>query len=157
MQEKDILLDLLGGTKHSINCYTNAIMEGSNQQLRTTFQTLRDEAEQMQHQLYQMAEQKGYYHAAPGANQNDIQHIKNSLSNNMNGNTNPNANMNYGGGGQTNQNISQNQSQNQNLMSDTNSNPMINSNMMNTTNATSSISSGTANQHKSNTKKSKKK
>lgn len=151
MQEKDILLDLLSGTKHSINCYTNAIMEGSNQQLRSTFQTLRDEAEQMQHQLYQMAEQKGYYHAAPGANQNDVQHIKMSLSNNMTGTTNPNASMNYAGGGQTNQN------QNQNAMSHTNSHAMINSNMMNTTNATSSISSGTANFNKSNTKKSKKK
>lgn len=151
MQEREILLDLLGGTKHSINCYTNAIMEGSNQQLRSTFQTLRDEAEQMQHQLYQMAEQKGYYHSAPGANQNDVQHIKQSLTNNMNGNMNMN-NMNYGGGGQT------NQSQNQNVMSDTNSHAMINSNMMNTTNASNEISSNTAaNQNNSNTKKSKKK
>lgn len=149
MQEKDILLDLLSGTKHSISCYTNAIMEGSNQQLRSTFQTLRDEAEQMQHQLYQMAEQKGYYHAAPGANQNDVQHIKSSLMNNMNGSTSSNnMNLNYAGGGQTNQ---------QNTMSDTNANQMINSNMMNTTNATSSISTNTANQDNSNTKKSKKK
>lgn len=151
MQEREILLDLLSGTKHSINCYTNAIMEGSNQQLRSTFQTLRDEAEQMQHQLYQMAEQKGYYHAAPTANQNDIQHIKSSLTNNLNGsaNTNNNMNMNYAGGGQTNQN--------QNVMSDTNSHAMINSNMMNTTNATSAISTNTANHNKSNNKKSKKK
>lgn len=147
MQEREILLDLLSGTKHSINCYTNAIMEGSNQQLRSTFQTLRDEAEQMQYQLYQMAEQKGYYHSAPGANQNDIQHIKQSLTNGMPGNTN-NMNMNFAGGGQTNQNV----------MSDSNSHAMINSNMMNTTNATNAISSSTAANHdKSNTKKSKKK
>lgn len=153
MQEREILLDLLGGTKHSINCYTNAIMEGSNQQLRSTFQTLRDEAEQMQHQLYQMAEQKGYYHAAPGANQNDVQHIKQSLTNNMNGNMNMNnMSMNYGGGEQT------NQSQNQNVMSDNNSHAMINSNMNNTNNATNAISSATsANHNNSNTKKSKKK
>ena len=142
MQERDILLDLLGGTKHSINCYTNAIMEGSNQQLRTTFQTLRDEAEQMQHQLYQMAEQKGYYHAAPGANQNDIQHIKQSLTNAMNGNTS-NSNMNFASGGQTNQNV----------MSDTNSHAMINSNMSNTTNATSSISTNTKDNLKTKSKK----
>lgn len=146
MQEREILLDLLSGTKHSINCYTNAIMEGSNQQLRSTLQTLRDEAEQMQHQLYQMAEQKGYYHSAPGANQNDIQHIKQSLTNGMNGN------INYAGGGQT------NQMQNQNVMSDSNSHAMINSNMNNTTDATSQISTNTnENLSNSNTKKSKKK
>ena len=146
MQEREILLDLLSGTKHSINCYTNAIMEGSNQQLRSTLQTLRDEAEQMQHQLYQMAEQKGYYHSAPGANQNDIQHIKQSLTNGMNGN------INYAGGGQT------NQMQNQDVMSDSNSHAMINSNMNNTTDATSQISTNTnENLSNSNTKKSKKK
>lgn len=146
MQEREILLDLLSGTKHSINCYTNAIMEGSNQQLRSTLQTLRDEAEQMQHQLYQMAEQKGYYHSAPGANQNDIQHIKQSLTNGMNGN------INYAGGGKT------NQMQNQNVMSDSNSHAMINSNMNNTTDATSQISTNTnENLSNSNTKKSKKK
>ena len=135
MQEREILLDLLSGTKHSINCYTNAIMESSSQELRTTFQTLRDEAEQMQYQLYQMAEQKGYYHPAPGANQNDVQHIKTSLTNGMNGNMN----MNFASGGQTN-----------------NNNPMINTNMMNTTNATSSISANTEDNLKS-TKKNKKK
>ena len=152
MQEREILLDLLSGTKHSINCYTNAIMEGSNQQLRSTFQTLRDEAEQMQYQLYQMAEQKGYYHSAPGANQNDIQHIKQSLTNGMTGNTNTNnMNLNFAGGRQT------NQMQNQNVMSDSNSHAMINSNMNNTTDATSQISTNTnENLSNSNTKKSKK-
>lgn len=144
MQEREILMDLLGGTKHSINCYTNAIMECSNQQLRSTFQTLRDEAEQMQYQLYQMAEQKGFYNAAPTANQNDIQQIKSSLSSGLNNN------MNYAGGGQTNT---------QNGMSEGNTNSMLNTNMMNTTNATNSISTNTANHNNDNNsnKKSKKK
>ena len=75
MQERDVFLDVLAGTKHSISCYTTAIMESSNQQLRSTWQTLRNEAEQMQYQIYQMAEQKGYYMPAPPANQNDIQHV----------------------------------------------------------------------------------
>ena len=84
MQERDILNDLLGGTKASINCYTTAIVECSNQQLRSTFQTLRNEAEQMQYQLYQMAEQKGYYMPAPQASQNDVQKIKSGLSSSVN-------------------------------------------------------------------------
>ena len=58
MQDRDIFTDVLAGTKHSISCYTNAITETSNQQLRSTWQTLRGEAEQMQYQIYKMAEQK---------------------------------------------------------------------------------------------------
>ncbi|NLL80868.1 MAG: spore coat protein [Tissierellia bacterium] len=87
MQDRDIFTDVLAGTKHSISCYTNAITETSNQQLRSTWQTLRGEAEQMQYQIYKMAEQKGYYTPAPQANQQDLQSIKSSLTsavNNMN-------------------------------------------------------------------------
>lgn len=80
MQERDIVNDILGGTKASINCYTMAIQECSNQQLRSVLQTLRNEAEQMQYQLYQMAEQKGYYTPAPPANKNDVNQIKTTLT-----------------------------------------------------------------------------
>lgn len=96
MQERDIVNDLLAGTKASISCYNAAIVECSNQQLRNTFKQLRDEAEQMQYQLYQMAEQKGYYKPAPPAHQNDVQQIKSTLSssvNNMPLNTNFNVPM----------------------------------------------------------------
>lgn len=83
MKDQDIINDILAGTKASISTYTTAITECSNQQLRSTLQTLRNEAEQMQYQLYQMAEQKGYYMPAPPANQNDIQQIKNNLTSSM--------------------------------------------------------------------------
>ncbi|WP_353093366.1 spore coat protein [Tissierella praeacuta] len=94
MQERDIVNDILAGTKASINSYTTAIMECSNQQLRTTLQTLRNEAEQMQYQLYQMAEQKGYYTAAPAANQNDINQIKTTLTSAVNSTTTASNNQN---------------------------------------------------------------
>lgn len=84
MQERDIVNDILGGTKASINCYTTAIQECSNQQLRSTLQTLRNEAEQMQYQLYQIAEQKGYYTPAPTANTNDINQLKTTLTSAVN-------------------------------------------------------------------------
>lgn len=83
MQDQDMVNDILSGTKASIGVYTTAITECSNQQLRSTLQTLRNEAEQLQYQIYQMAEQKGYYTPAPTANQNDIQEIKNSLVSSM--------------------------------------------------------------------------
>lgn len=83
MQDQDMINDILSGTKASISTYTTAITECSNQELRSTLQTLRNEAEQLQYQIYQMAEQKGYYTPAPTANQNDIQEIKNSLTSSM--------------------------------------------------------------------------
>jgi len=90
MQERDIVNDLIVGTKASINAYTTAIQECSNQQLRSTLQNLRNEAEQFQYQLYQMAEQKGYYTPAPQANKNDINQIKSSLQSAISGTVNTN-------------------------------------------------------------------
>ncbi len=94
MNERDIVNDILAGSKASINTYTTAIMECSNQQLRSTLQTLRNEAEQMQYQLYQMASQKGYYTPAPPANKNDVNQIKTTLSSATSGTTTPSNNQN---------------------------------------------------------------
>ena len=80
MQEKDMVNDALGATKASIDCYSRAITECANQQLRGTLQQLRNEAEQWQYQLFQIAEQKGYYVPAAPANTNDIQQVKSGLT-----------------------------------------------------------------------------
>ncbi len=85
MREHDIVNDVLEGTKASINCYTQSIVEASNPQLRSTLQTLRQEAEQIQYQIFEIAEQKGYYTPAPTANQTDVQQIKSSLSSSLPG------------------------------------------------------------------------
>jgi len=79
MQEKDMVNDIIAGSKASIDCYTKAIQECSSQQLRSTFQTLRNEAEQMQYQLYQIAEQKGYYVPAGPANNEEVNRVKATL------------------------------------------------------------------------------
>lgn len=83
MQDQDMVNDILSGTKASISTYTTAITECSNQELRSTLQRLRNEAEELQYQIYQMAEEKGYYTPAPLASQNDIEEIKNSLTSSM--------------------------------------------------------------------------
>lgn len=80
MQERDIVNDVLSMTKASMQSYGVAIAECSNQQLRSALQKLRDEAEQFQYQLYQIAEQKGYYAPAPTASQQDVSQIKNQLN-----------------------------------------------------------------------------
>lgn len=80
MQEKEMVDDILSGTKASIDYYSRAITECANQQLRSTLQQLRNEAEQFQYQLFQIAEQKGYYKPAPTADQQSIQEVKSGLS-----------------------------------------------------------------------------
>lgn len=84
MQEKDIVLDILSGSKASIGSYTTAITECSNPQLRSTLQTLRNEAETAQYQLWQIASQKGYYVPAPVADQNSVNRVKTNLSSSAN-------------------------------------------------------------------------
>lgn len=85
MQEKDMVNDILSGTKASMTSYTNAIGECSNKSLRNAFTQLRSEAEQFQDQLAQIAIQKGYYPTSQNANQQDKQQIKSELSKNITG------------------------------------------------------------------------
>lgn len=80
MQEKDMVNDALSTTKASISCYTRAITECANQQLRGTLQQLRNEAEQFQYQLFQIAQQKGYYVPAPPSDANDVQQVVSGLT-----------------------------------------------------------------------------
>jgi len=79
MQEKEMVNDILSSTKSSLATYANVIGETSNQQLRQTIQQIRNADEQFQYQLYQMAEQKGFYKAAAQAGQSDIQTVKSQL------------------------------------------------------------------------------
>jgi len=81
MQEKDMVLDVLSGTKASVSNYAKAIVECSDQNLRQTFQQMRDGGEKFQYDLYKIAEQKGYYKASCPASAQDMQEIKTFLSN----------------------------------------------------------------------------
>jgi len=79
-----MVLDVLTGTKSSIGTYAKVITECCDQNLRQTFQQMRDGDEKFQYDLYKIAEQKGYYKASPTANQQDIQQIKSFLSQSSN-------------------------------------------------------------------------
>lgn len=84
MQEQHMVNDILSGTKASIDSYTKAIQECSCQQLRNTLKQLRDEAEQMQYQLYEIAEDKGYYQPAGKVDKNEINKVKSGLTSSLN-------------------------------------------------------------------------
>ena len=80
MQEKDIVLDILSGTKASLSSYAKVIQETDNPTLRQTFQQMRDGDEKFQYDLYKIAAQKGYYVTSPNATQQDMQSVKQCLS-----------------------------------------------------------------------------
>ena len=81
MQEKDLVLDILSGTKASLGSYAKVIMETDNPNLRQTFQQMRDGDEKFQYDLYKIAAQKGYYATSPNATQEDMMCVRNSLCN----------------------------------------------------------------------------
>ncbi len=80
MQDKEMINDVLSMTKAGLTSYANFISETSNQQLRQTLQQIRNSDEQFQYQLYQLAEQKGWYKPAPQADPQDIQQVKSLVS-----------------------------------------------------------------------------
>jgi len=80
MQEKDMVNDYLTSLKSSMATYAQAISETSNQQLRQTLIQMRNQDENRQYTVYQMAVQKGYYQPASQANQNEVQQVRSQLS-----------------------------------------------------------------------------
>jgi len=80
MNEKDMVLDILSGTKASLGNYAKVIVETADQNLRQTFQQMRDSDEKFQYDLYKVAEQKGYYATSPESSQKDIGCVKTALT-----------------------------------------------------------------------------
>jgi spore coat protein CotF len=83
MQERDIVLDVLSGTKASLANYATVIAECGDQNLRQTYQQMRDSDEKFQYDLFQVASQKGYYVPSPQASQQDSNNVKQSLTMSM--------------------------------------------------------------------------
>ncbi len=80
MNEKDIVNDYLSMMKGSLTGYASIITETSNPELRQTLQQLRDQDEQRQQKVAQMAIQKGYYKPASQASKEDVTTVKNEFS-----------------------------------------------------------------------------
>ncbi len=80
MQEKDMVNDVLSMINSSLTGYANVITQSSDQNLRQTITQLRNSDEQFQYQLYQAAEQKGYYKSAQPAEMSEIQQVKSTFA-----------------------------------------------------------------------------
>ena len=76
MQEKDMVNDVLSMVNSSLTGYASVISQCSDQNLRQTLQQIRNADEQFQYNLYQTAEQKGFYQPAQQASSEEIQQIK---------------------------------------------------------------------------------
>ena len=83
MHEKDMVLDILSGTKASLGSYAKIITETADQNLRKTFQQMRDGDEKFQYDLYNVAKEKGYYITSPMVSQEDANKVKSALSDSM--------------------------------------------------------------------------
>ncbi len=79
MQEKAMVADALNSINSSLKTYADMISQTENQQLRSTLQQMRNEAEQSQYELYQIAKNKNYYKSAGQASQNQINELKSTL------------------------------------------------------------------------------
>ncbi len=81
MEEKAIVNDVLASTKASLKDYEGAIIETANMELRQTLQNLRNSSESFQYELFKLAESKGYYTPAQNATNEEINTVKEEVSN----------------------------------------------------------------------------
>ena len=79
MDEKTLVNDILSNVKASLTNYQTAISESENAMLRQTFQTIRNNDEGFQYELFKVAQSKGYYKPAAKATTTEINTVKTEL------------------------------------------------------------------------------
>lgn len=79
MDEKTMVNVVLSNVKASLTAYQTAISESENTGLRQTFQTIRNNDESFQYELFKVAETKGYYKPAAKATITEINSVKTEL------------------------------------------------------------------------------
>ena len=81
MEEKYMVNDILESVKAELTTYQGVISEAENMQLRQTIKQIRDDDESFQYELFKVAQAKGYYTPAQQAKQQEIDKVKNEVSN----------------------------------------------------------------------------
>ncbi|MDR1209066.1 MAG: spore coat protein [Clostridiales bacterium] len=79
MSERDMVMDILSGVKAGLASYAKNIAETNDQDLRMTFQQMRDGDEKFQYDLYKLASEKGYYVQPPSSDMLESNQIKANL------------------------------------------------------------------------------
>lgn len=80
IDEKTMVADTLAGINGELTRFGEMIPQTENKQLRQTLKQLRNACETSQEEIYQLARAHNYYVPAAKASQQEIQHVKNILS-----------------------------------------------------------------------------
>ena len=80
MNEKTMVSDALVGVNGELKMFGEIIPQTENEELKQCLKQLRNECEMSQEKLYHIAREKSYYVPASKATQQEIDHVKNILT-----------------------------------------------------------------------------
>ena len=80
INEKTMVADTLAGINGELTRFGEMIPQTENKQLKQTLKQLRNACETSQEEIYQLARAHQYYVPAEKANTQEIQHVKNILT-----------------------------------------------------------------------------
>ena len=80
MTEKAMVSDALVGVNGELKMFGDMIPQTENKELKQCLKQIRNECEMSQEKLYHIAREKSYYVPASKATQQEIDHVKNILT-----------------------------------------------------------------------------
>ena len=80
MNEKTMVSDALVGVNGELKMFGEIIPQTENKEFKQCLKQLRNECEMSQEKLYHIAREKSYYVPASKATQQEIDHVKNILT-----------------------------------------------------------------------------
>ena len=80
LDEKTMVSDTLAGINGELARYGEMIPQTENMQLKQTLKQFRNQCEQSQEEIYQIARSRQYYIPAAKATREEIDHVKSILS-----------------------------------------------------------------------------
>ena len=80
MTEKTMVSDALVGVNGELKMFGEMIPQTENKELKQCLKQIRNECEMSQEKLYQIAREKSYYVPASKATQQEIEHVRNILT-----------------------------------------------------------------------------
>lgn len=80
MTEKAMVSDALVGVNGELKMFGDMIPQTENKELKQYLKQIRNECEMSQEKLYHIAREKGYYVPASKATREEVEHVKNILT-----------------------------------------------------------------------------
>ena len=80
MNEKTMVSDALVGVNGELKMFGDMIPQTENKELKQCLKQIRNECEMSQEKLYHITREKGYYVPAAKASQQEVDHVKNILT-----------------------------------------------------------------------------